>query len=288
MPDRPHGTYAKYTAEHCRCDECREANRAYNERRNRQILYGQWQPFVDAEPVRDHVRYLQAAGMGWRRIAAAAGVTSSVVNKLLYGCPSRGAAPSKRLRAATAEAILAVQPSLDALGAHTHVDGAGTRRRLQALVACGWSVAALGRRLGVTPQNMTRLMVAERVYATTARRVITVYDGLWNAPPPRRTSGEKGSVSRALKLARQREWPPPMAWDDESIDDPAAVPDGTELEPGHPSRALPPDDELLWLLEQGETSASIALRFRVKERSVYTAVWRARKDAQLTPAGGTS
>ena len=39
---------------------------AYNRNRVRQIAYGRWQPYVDAEPARQHVQALQANGIASR------------------------------------------------------------------------------------------------------------------------------------------------------------------------------------------------------------------------------
>ena len=33
---RAHGTHAKYVVEHCHCEECRAANRAYERKRHRE------------------------------------------------------------------------------------------------------------------------------------------------------------------------------------------------------------------------------------------------------------
>ncbi|OQO89903.1 hypothetical protein B1813_18860 [Saccharomonospora piscinae] len=220
---RPHGSRAKYVHEKCRCDDCRRAIREYERWRTRQAAYGRIE-LVDAEPVRQHIRALQAAGMGPRRIAALAGLHPNVLRKILYGDPRRGQAPTKRVRPHNARRILAVRASLDVLGASVLVDGTGTRRRLQALIALGWSQARLAEQVGMLPTNFGRTLRCERVRADTARTVRALYERMWDQAPPESTWHEKSAAQRARAYARRRGWGPPMAWDDDALDDPAATP----------------------------------------------------------------
>ena len=104
-------------------------------------------------------------------------------------------------------------------------DAAGTRRRLQALVRGGWSLGLMSARLGCTRQVLRlTLHRSERVTAATARAVRELYDELWDQPPPEGTRFEKRAATMARRYARERGWVPPLAWDDDEIDDPAAVP----------------------------------------------------------------
>src|SRR5262249_25798184 len=128
---RPHGTRARYvlgpgpgTGPGCRCDACTAANRDAERHPERQILYGRWQPYVDAPPPREHVRALAAGGVGWKRAAELAGVSTGSVSKLLHGGPG-DRPPSRRIRPETAAAILAVRPSAQAAAPGALVDSAG-------------------------------------------------------------------------------------------------------------------------------------------------------------------
>lgn len=222
---RPHGN-AKYHLEKCRCPVCCKASRDYENNRYRAIAYGRWQPYVDAEPVRRHVHALSDFGIGWMRLARLAGVPRGSMSKLLYGDPQRGMAPSKGMRAKNALALLAVEPTLDNLGDRTSIDGTGTRRRLQALVAKGWSQSELARRLGVNRASFSKTITGDLVYARTVRAVNTLYDQLWRLDPE-----QNGVPARWAEQARahgtNNQWPPPGAWDDDRIDDPDAFPDWT-------------------------------------------------------------
>lgn len=204
----------------------REARRRANSRRRRHLAYGTWQPLVDAEPARTHVRNLMAYGIGWERIATLAGVPGGTVEKLLYGCRPRGQAPSKRIRPETAQRLLAVQPELRHLGDVALTDGTGTRRRLQALVARGFTLSFLARRLGQDPSNFAKTVRQQRVYAATARATIALYDELSLADPAGH-GVSPARAERARRYAAEHCWAPVGAWDEDTIDDPEAFPDWT-------------------------------------------------------------
>jgi transcriptional regulator with XRE-family HTH domain len=222
----PHGNRVRYVIDKCRCRPCRDSTRAYEQARGKARAYGKVS-YVNADPARAHIRALQAQGMGWKRIARAAGIDSSVVWKLLYGDPSRPQAPSRRIRPATEAKILAVTLNL-AGGAC--IDSTGTTRRIQALVAIGWSQSKIAARLGVTPANFTALAHG-RIQVTTARAkaVAALYDQLWDQVPPHVEWRAHIAYSRALNYAAHAGWVVPMAWDEDTIDNPAATPDITGI-----------------------------------------------------------
>jgi transcriptional regulator with XRE-family HTH domain len=171
--------------------------------------------------VREHVGQLAASGVGWKRAAALAGVSTGAMSKLLYGGPG-DRPPSQRLRPQTAAAILAVRASPATLAPSALTGAAGTRRRIQALVAIGWSQARIARRLRMSPGNVGALLRRDQVTAGTAIAVRALYGALWNQQPPEIGQREKIAAARARNYARARGWPPPLAWDDDQID----LPDG--------------------------------------------------------------
>jgi hypothetical protein len=222
--ERPHGR-AKYSVEKCRCDVCRADNSAYEQQRRRQRAYGR-APYVDAAPVRAHVLRLREIGMGALQVAKVSGVSKSVVKKLLYGDPARGQEPLKRMRPENARRLLAVPVRRGLVADGQQIDITGTRRRIEALVASGWSRQQLCRRLSLPDNYLSRLMLRQpRCTAGLAREVADLYDELWDRPPPETTHAERQSASRARRDAMLHGFAPPLAWDDDSIDDPAAVPD---------------------------------------------------------------
>jgi len=227
MSNRPHG-YARYRLDNCRCAVCKDARRKYD--RKQVVLKANGKSAtVDAEPIRQHVRTLQAAGIGTRRICEASGVGRTALLKLLNGCGSRGTDPSRRVLASTAEKLLAVQPTLDVLGGKALLDPTGTQRRLRALVALGWSQAKLADQIEWTPANFGQLIHGTygHVIVETARRVRRLYDELNEQRPPEQTHRDKIAASRARRYAASNGWTPPVSWDDDTIDDPSAHPNMT-------------------------------------------------------------
>lgn len=270
--DKPeHGTHARYCMKGCRCWPCRRAHYEYNRNRDKQIAYGRWQKFVPAEPVREHVRSLMATGIGWRRVAQAADVQATSLNRILYVKPLQ-----KRVRTDIAEKLMAVQPSMDAIGCTTAIDGTGTRRRLQALVAIGWSQAKLGAHLGIMPTNIGRILGSQRVTAASARSVRDLYDKLWDAVVPEEDWRDKIAANRARGYAAERGWAPPMAWD-ETIDDPAAEPEGVGADKRRGK--LPPAEDLAWLVQGGDSIEVLADRYGASIDAVRQRLHRAEKRA---------
>lgn len=64
------------------------------------------------------------------------------------------------------------------------------------------------------------------VTKSMAERVAKLYDQLWDVRPSQADHRDKISVSRATAYACKRAWLPPLAWDDDTIDNPAAQPAG--------------------------------------------------------------
>lgn len=263
-----HGTRGRYRFDECRCRPCMRANSEYQAERYRLIVTGKWAPLVDAGPVAAHVQGLVRAGMQRSEIAGLAGVSCSVVSKVLAGGAGRGGV--RRVRAGTAQRLLGVSGP--------GVDATGTRRRLQALVATGWPPALLDLELGEKPGRAERLLQADLVSDTTADQVAWLFERMWDCPPPQRNAEEKQAADEAKARAKKNGWGPPMAWDEElnPIDDPAARPDLGEPElgaGGHRSK-LPPPDELRFLIKHGESEEMIARRFGVKASTVKRALQR--------------
>ena len=281
---RPHGE-ARYNHDGCRCEVCREAVRVGEARRRRARAYGR-SSFVDAAPVRAHVGRLRASGLGVERIAMLAEVSPGVVKKLLYGDPARGTAPSRRVRRASATAIMSIKPDLDQLGAGALVDATGTRRRLQALVALGWPQSELARRIGSRESTVGDVLDASRTSVGVFRKVCAVFDELWDKQPPASGRWERAAVTHARRRAARRGWAPPLAWDDDTIDDPDAEPQHAVTGDGPPNRRIHFED-VEFLLATGSTIEAIAERLGAKPATIerYAGVIAAgAQDSWRTPA----
>ncbi len=101
------------------------------------------------------------------------------------------------------------------------VDATGTRRRLEALAALGWSATQIGRHLG-RPHASSRSLISSWKHrdrtvidAGTAAQVAAVYEQLHTRPGP---------CSKVRVQALKGGCLPPEAWADVDIDSPEALP----------------------------------------------------------------
>jgi len=224
-----HGTRLAYALDRCRCLPCSAANSEYENRRHRLQGYGRpTTTWVDAAPVRAHVHEVLAAGVGWKRVARVAGVHASAVSRLLYGRrreDGRIEPPTKRMKPDVARALLAVPvPTVTQLPGGVIVDGTGTRRRLQALAVVGWSVDRIAAAADLDRQSLDGALHGGQVLARTAQAITKAYDERWDQPPTAADRFEQGAITRTMNRAKRAGWLPPAAWDDDTIDNPAAEP----------------------------------------------------------------
>ena len=270
VTERPHG-YARYRLHGCRCYTCAFAVSQYNRDRAKKIATRTWQPFVPAAPVRAHLEKLAAAGIPSKRVAALAGVSNEAVAAIL----GRRDRPTAKVRPETAERILAITATTAELSDGALVDSTGSVRRIQALCAIGWPIAHQERQAGRGEGSFQQVLTRPRITAGTARAINNVYDQLAMTPAP---PGRAASMAR--RTAERHEWPPPLAWDDDDIDNPAALPATTPAN----------GEELLraWLINyrtlkaQGQTRSEIAARLGTTTKAIADRLRRARQNGLLT------
>jgi len=252
-----HGTLEAYLGG-CRCAACQVA---YRRQRRRLKAYGRWEPFTDAGPSREHIRALTGAGGSYYRIGLAAGLTAANITCIAdstYG----------KVRLATEARILAVRKADVLAPSKSWMDGTGTRRRLQALVAAGHTQSVLATGLGMWPTNLRLLLDAQRVQIVTALKVRDLYDRLWNAEPLSATSRQRSDSAAARERARERGWVPPLAWDDDDLDNPAASPaEGWQRSATRPAAEERLADALE-LFSYGLTYETVAARLGITVNSV--------------------
>ncbi|MFC8009105.1 hypothetical protein [Streptomyces cinereoruber] len=206
--------------------DAQRAAKAHNQRRRRRLMaYGQWQPMVDAEPARQHVLRLQSGGLSVASQSAKTGVPFTTLCGLLYG--SSPYPPSKRIRTETAAAILSFTPTLDDYPAGARIDSTGTIRRLRALAHMGWTSPTIGKRIPYSaPRTIEQVGRATKLTAQLARSVRDVYTELSSVAAE--DMGVTPWVARRRRnYATAQGWAPPTAWDDDTIDDPNAIPEWT-------------------------------------------------------------
>ena len=157
----------------------------------------------------------------------------------------------------------------------------GTRRRVQALVALGWTYGRIGEPLGVTAGAVYRLATnySPTIVRTTAERVAAVYEDMSMTLPPRETRVQKRDAAYAQTVARKRGWVTPLAWDDIDTDaEPYRAPTSW-----HPKRHTWKREDLLeeWahLTSLGVAPEQAARQLGVTVEAVERAEFRARGGA---------
>ena len=198
---------------------------AYKAKQRRRLKgMGLWQdPFVPSEPVRQHLRKIhEATGMPFYAISEKIGLPhGSSLQPLLWGRGKHG--PSEKVSRETAELVLAYWPSMDDLPDTTLIDATGTVRRVEALAVQGWSRNWVGRQVGMREDNFRKALSKSKVTVGLARRVVAVYDQWWNQDPLDHGLA-LNPVSRTRHAAQRAGFYGPLAWDDDTIDNPNAMP----------------------------------------------------------------
>lgn len=102
------------------------------------------------------------------------------------------------------------------IAGRTRIDPTGTQRRIRALMRMGWRGDDLADAAGWHNRSVARDILRNKyVERRTAARIAAVYDRLAMRPGP------SGKTARHAERAG---WPPPLAWDDDTIDDPTVAP----------------------------------------------------------------
>lgn len=205
---RYHGTESAYVRG-CRCPSARDdLTRKRKHRRAGLLPPGK----VPAGEVAELVRALMRAGFTADDIAQATPqVGPTTVLHLARGL-------RRMVLAGTAAALRDTYRELcQQEGPAGFRDATGTRRRLRAMARMGWPAPVLAAETGLAEETVRMIAAGRRrrVHTTTARAVCEVYDRLSMTPGPR---------PWVATWARNRGWHPPLAWDDDDLDDPTATP----------------------------------------------------------------
>lgn len=155
------------------------------------------------------------------------------------------------------------------------IDATGTRRRIQALVALGWTHGQIGERCGgVCAEAVHAWRVHDKVWRVTADKVATAYEAMCMTVPPETNKSERARVARSKGMARRHGFVPPLAWDDIDND-----PEPPQIERPKPPRGKASFDlaEYDRLVQFGESEEQAARRFGVTTSAIEMARARARK-----------
>lgn len=203
------------------CSKCEEPIYArgwcvnhYATERRKLIAYGRWDSGqVDPTEVLQHLARLHSWGMGDRRIGELSGICRPhlrLIDRVGY------------VTRHTHDAILAVpvpKTVFDPLLANgTQISVVGTQRRVKALARIGWSAQMLADRLPDCDRRRLATYTSGQQHKVTVRRarqVATLFEEL---------SVINGPGKKARRFAELKGWPPPLAWDEDTIDDPTARP----------------------------------------------------------------
>lgn len=213
---------------------------------------------VPADRVVRRLRELLADGWILHRLADVLGVHRETLKAIL----ARAEQGPTRCRYDTARRVLTARiPSR-----RTTV---GTTRRVRALTCLGWTATAIARQAGVDVETVKALLRGE---TTNAKRVVRdaiaeVYDALSMRHP--HTTGRRASATAARNRAARAGWAPPLAWDDETIDDPSATPTPA-YQPSHRVDL----EEAERLLQWGVTPDAVAARLGTERRTLARAAYR--------------
>lgn len=252
-----HGTRTGYSTHGCKCDKCRTFNTQEQRKVRRLQAFGRYDKFVPAKEVRDILLILQGAGVTLGQVAIETGLTR-------YGLTLIAEGKTSRALRTTLEKVRDLKPEPLLYGdADTKVDCTGAVRRIQALCAIGYTLTELAAELGLDRGNLAKYTDGQHRRMGRARVLLVhdMYERLWNQPK---------SNKRALNWARKRGWAPPMAWDDDEIDDPSARPNwGRERSVGAQV------ENLTWALKTGAGWGEVL------QRTGYKSPHEARRAAYL-------
>lgn len=147
LPDRglvvtqdrwPHGRRARYCAG-CRCDDCRRANREYEQSRVRARIGGDWNGLRPADAARAHLLKLRRQGVGLRIVEDASGVARSILLAIVQR-------KRRQVRARTERKILGVTSA--ARGDATLISARDTWQRIGWLLEEGFTKRQLSKLIG--------------------------------------------------------------------------------------------------------------------------------------------
>lgn len=219
------------------------ARRRWQKRYRYDRAHGRSHAVVPVGPARDHVTSLLDAGFTASSIARAAGVPHDTVLGIAEGF-AKGRQPGRAtIQRPTARRILGVGVAdiIAATGPTQLVPHTGAQRRIRALQRMGWTIPAIAAAVpGLSHHNVRRAAYngtpgtpRNYISRTLHDQIAAAYDALSMTPGP---------SNHSRTVAKREGYYPPMAWDDDTIDDPRVDPD---LGKGSPGRLG--SDDAVWI-----------------------------------------
>lgn len=155
------------------------------------------------------IEELLRTGVTILAIAEAAGLSATVLHRIRSG-------KVDLIERDTQKKILNAKP-----GPGKHINITGTRRRLQAMAALGYSLTDVADATGVKPALITNIRTGRSVSTApeTAEAVKEFYEIIKDTP-----AAETPMSRRAIAFAERYGWVPSSAWEGLDIDNPNVSP----------------------------------------------------------------
>jgi hypothetical protein len=152
-----------------------------------------------------------------------------------------------------------------------YTEAIGTVRRLRALAHLGYSAIRIGEDLDLCITHLRRVRGDNLsiIFASTHRKVVEYYNKNSSVPLPP-NAGVNKTVQHAIKSG----WAPPIAWDDDAIDDPEATPQHQAKDNGEVSAN-----------EEVDLSLVLTGRYKIPEEAATPAARRERRRLTIQVVG---
>lgn len=213
MRTHVHGTMAAYVNCKCRCPECKLARRRYVKR---------WQSgarrMTDSRKARNRVLNMRMT-MTMAEVAEATGLPKDYIRRVMH--------ETGDMLPRTVKAIMSTPVPYHPVkieGAKWMVPAIGAERRLQGLSLLGWTVEMIANETGLSVNTLYPIRRGERD-KINARIDALIRDAAERLQLKKLQHGSK-YVQAGIDRYVDPGWAPLMAWDDDTIDDPDARPEG--------------------------------------------------------------
>lgn len=166
-------------------------------------------PKVHPEKAAKKIEEFLRGGASVQTIANAAGLHATVLHRIRAG-------RIDLIERETQNKILKAKPQVG-----PHISVVGTRRRLQAMAALGYSLTDVEDATGVKSPLITNIRTGKNVSTApeTAAAIKEFYEIIEDTP-----AADSATSRRAVAFADKYNWAPPSAWKGLDIEDPSVVP----------------------------------------------------------------